>query len=63
MKEKCLRQIIGSCGGCDIQAMAREKTWANQGQEEIIAKRIQTELCPSGETMQLPEKPKKKVWG
>jgi len=55
-QERCLRQKIGSCGGCPMVEMVlseRNKP-ITQTQEIIVMQRISGEFCPTGEVMQVP---------
>lgn len=62
MKE-CLRQSIGSCNGCNIQSMTKDRIIkVPNEQREAIVKRIQNQLCPKEEIMQTPRVPKQKIW-
>lgn len=57
-KEKCLQQITGDCGGCDIYQMAQAKSNTNRNDTSVICKRIEKNYCPEGTTMKSIERPK-----
>lgn len=51
-QERCLQQLTGSCLGCNVLEIAREKI----GQEKTpaqAAQSVQSEYCPPGEQMQV----------
>lgn len=57
---RCLQESIGSCGGCPIQEIALEKrVLFPVDQEHVLIDRIQKNLCPEGNTMQIPNRYKR----
>jgi len=62
MKEKCLQEKIGSCKGCNVYQIVREKVAGNLGVVNAVSQRVQSEYCPEGNTMQPIELPKRKIW-
>lgn len=61
---ECLAQITGSCRGCDIATMAKDKIRQGAPLEETV-ERIQTELCPEGLQMDkdIVKKERLPTWG
>jgi hypothetical protein len=56
---RCLQEKIGSCGGCNIQAMALEKRQlVPRDQEPALIKQMSRQWCPEGTVMILPKRPK-----
>lgn len=64
-QERCLQQIIGSCGGCPIrdELLPRRIREAKViiSREEVI-RQVISDWCPEGTKMQEPKVPKMKVW-
>lgn len=60
---RCLQEKIGDCGGCEIRAIVARKVMRSpRGTESNIAGEVSRNLCPSGTTMQLPERSEQKIW-
>jgi|WetSurMetagenome_2_1015567.scaffolds.fasta_scaffold06092_3 hypothetical protein len=65
MKEnpKCLQGKIGSCSGCEIQSLAKNKiTKVAEEQRKGIIDKITSQLCPDDVKMQQPEILSRKIW-
>jgi len=63
MKEICQRNKIGYCQGCQVQSLAAEKMIkVVPEQRKTIFERIGRGLCPTGEIMQEPNIPNRKIW-
>jgi len=61
--EKCPINKIGTCTGCSVQDLAKEKMVKVAPEKRgKVVNRISKELCPTGEIMQTPELPKQSIW-
>ena len=62
-RAKCLQEKIGDCGGCEVRVIVAEKIMRSpRGTELRIANNVSRDLCPSGTTMQLPERSERRIW-
>ena len=62
MNKECLQRKIGSCKGCDIYQMAKDKINGNSNNITIVSQRMQKTYCPEGEIMQPIELVKQSTW-
>lgn len=58
---ECLRQKIGSCGGCEVLEIVQQKTPRREIDPEVISRVAET-YCPEGEKPVLPDTPKQSIW-
>lgn len=60
-KTECLRQKIGSCGGCEILEIVQQKS-PHKGINPEVIETIAKTYCPEREKPVLPEIPKQSIW-
>jgi len=51
-QERCLKQVTGSCAGCSILEIVRERTAQGNVPIEQVAIDVQASYCPEGLAMQ-----------
>ena len=64
MAERCLQMSTGSCAGCPIrdEILPRRMALNRDVPIGVVAAGVEKDWCPDGTGLQLPEKPRVKVW-
>ena len=65
MSERCLQEIMGSCAGCEIRDNLLPKRMRVLGEAQSraeIAKRVESDWCPDGARLQLPQEQRPEIW-
>jgi len=63
MQERCLQMKIGSCNGCNVQAMAQERLrLSRNGVAEKQIVQLSEQLCPENAEMKLPKRQEPSIW-
>lgn len=58
MERRCIQESLGSCTGCPIQEIVlMERRSVPRADEQALVERVQAQLCPDGNTMQVPARP------
>ena len=58
-RSQCLQEKTGSCAGCPMQNQAAEQL---KRVGSIDIRSLSKQLCPEGNTMQMPRIQKRSIW-